>query len=366
MFPAHAGMNRPLPVVSSLAAYVPRTRGDEPGREYIILDDAAGMGGTIAELRFFIESNGGTVVNSSTLISGIFGARLPIRSTTITAIEKKFGRKDTEVLLHDFNTAGRIEALREKEGRYILVQSSLDSLRDKILTAAQDANISPDAWEVRRSLLSTLSDSQTTTGLSVEATEKSLIKQFGAFMKRALAKGKVVIHLTADDAPEGVKHMVAWHGGPHDHNKFSNENIGTGEGAAAYGYGLYFAGNKEVAEWYKDKLSDVRADKFAENKYLKGRYDSGSYRMGNVFAELTGTKENFNKEKQDALDFYHKLMASKIKRGKDTTYVENSISILNRLDYDKINKEASLAGGASSTKWSLPLKRINTCFGTSL
>jgi len=30
---------------------------------------------------------------------------------------------------------------------------SLDSLRDKILEAAQKANISSDAWEVRRSLL---------------------------------------------------------------------------------------------------------------------------------------------------------------------------------------------------------------------
>jgi hypothetical protein len=46
----------------------------------------------------------------------------------------------------------------------------------------------------------------------------------------------------------------AYHGTPHKFDKFTLENIGTGEGAQAFGYGLYFAGEKEVAEFYKDKL----------------------------------------------------------------------------------------------------------------
>lgn len=46
--------------------------------------------------------------------------------------------------------------------------------------------------------------------------------------------------------------MVAWHGSPHKFDKFSTENIGTGEGAQAYGYGLYFAENKGVAGGYRD------------------------------------------------------------------------------------------------------------------
>ncbi|CAB4211858.1 Helicase/UvrB, N-terminal [uncultured Caudovirales phage] len=50
------------------------------------------------------------------------------------------------------------------------------------------------------------------------------------------------------------KLMTAWHGSPHDHDGFSTAHIGTGEGAQAYGYGLYFAGAKSVAEYYRDKL----------------------------------------------------------------------------------------------------------------
>lgn len=60
----------------------------------------------------------------------------------------------------------------------------------------------------------------------------------------------------------GTQFMTAWHGSPHDHDKFSMDKIGTGEGAQAYGYGLYFAGNKEVAEYYKRVLAerDIRID----------------------------------------------------------------------------------------------------------
>lgn len=46
-----------------------------------------------------------------------------------------------------------------------------------------------------------------------------------------------------------------WHGGPHKINNFSTSFIGSGEGSQAYGWGLYFASSKEVAEFYQQKLS---------------------------------------------------------------------------------------------------------------
>jgi hypothetical protein len=47
----------------------------------------------------------------------------------------------------------------------------------------------------------------------------------------------------------------AFHGSPHDFNKFSLDKIGTGEGAQAYGHGLYFAESEGVAKSYRDQLS---------------------------------------------------------------------------------------------------------------
>jgi len=49
--------------------------------------------------------------------------------------------------------------------------------------------------------------------------------------------------------------MVAYHGTPHKVDKFSSSKIGTGEGAQAFGYGLYFAGKKEVADHYRQALA---------------------------------------------------------------------------------------------------------------
>ena len=49
--------------------------------------------------------------------------------------------------------------------------------------------------------------------------------------------------------------MTAYHGSPHDHDGFSTAHIGSGEGAQSYGWGLYFAGAKKVAEWYRNNLS---------------------------------------------------------------------------------------------------------------
>ena len=49
----------------------------------------------------------------------------------------------------------------------------------------------------------------------------------------------------------GGKGIRAYHGSPHDFDKFDMSRIGTGEGAQAYGHGLYFAENEGVAKSYK-------------------------------------------------------------------------------------------------------------------
>jgi len=55
----------------------------------------------------------------------------------------------------------------------------------------------------------------------------------------------------------GIK---AFHGSPHSFDKFSMDKIGTGEGAQAYGHGLYFAENEGVAKGYRNALSKWSVD----------------------------------------------------------------------------------------------------------
>lgn len=53
-----------------------------------------------------------------------------------------------------------------------------------------------------------------------------------------------------------MENPPAWHGTPHHFDAFSIDNIGTGEGHQAFGWGLYFAGERKVAEYYRDVLYD--------------------------------------------------------------------------------------------------------------
>lgn len=46
----------------------------------------------------------------------------------------------------------------------------------------------------------------------------------------------------------------AYHGSPYDFDRFDMSKIGTGEGAQAYGHGLYFAEDPKIAEFYKNSV----------------------------------------------------------------------------------------------------------------
>lgn len=62
---------------------------------------------------------------------------------------------------------------------------------------------------------------------------------------------------TFDPADPRILYQSAYHGSPHIFDKFSLDKIGTGEGAQAYGWGLYFAGKREIAEHYRRSLSEM-------------------------------------------------------------------------------------------------------------
>ena len=64
-----------------------------------------------------------------------------------------------------------------------------------------------------------------------------------------------VADTAAEFLPSEQGGMKLYHGSPHDFDRFSMSKIGTGEGAQAYGPGLYFAENEGIARSYRDQLS---------------------------------------------------------------------------------------------------------------
>jgi hypothetical protein len=69
---------------------------------------------------------------------------------------------------------------------------------------------------------------------------------------RAASKVDNILPRLAAEA-RGIR---AFHGSPHSFDRFDASKIGTGEGAQAYGHGLYFAGAEDTARTYRDALSD--------------------------------------------------------------------------------------------------------------
>jgi hypothetical protein len=62
----------------------------------------------------------------------------------------------------------------------------------------------------------------------------------------------------ASGMPSLALAIDAWHGSPHTFDKFSLDKIGTGEGAQAYGHGLYFTDSEAIAKKYRDDLTNMR------------------------------------------------------------------------------------------------------------
>lgn len=70
-------------------------------------------------------------------------------------------------------------------------------------------------------------------------------------------EAKAQLEALERQADQGVMFALrAFHGSPHDFDRFSMEKIGTGEGAQSFGHGLYFAENPAVADECKMNLSN--------------------------------------------------------------------------------------------------------------
>jgi len=66
-------------------------------------------------------------------------------------------------------------------------------------------------------------------------------------------------------APTG---MTVYHGSPYKFSAFDPKKIGTGEGAQAFGHGLYVAENPAIAKQYQKNVKDMDSIQ-AYNKRLK-------------------------------------------------------------------------------------------------
>lgn len=103
---------------------------------YLILDDAITQGGTIADLKGYIESNGGTVIGAAVLMGKPHSAKLAITKPTLGQLRKLVG-KDLETWWYE-QFGYDFSKLTESEARYIAKQVhryGVDTVRDRLLAS---------------------------------------------------------------------------------------------------------------------------------------------------------------------------------------------------------------------------------------
>jgi len=112
------------------------------------------------------------------------------------------------------------------------------------------------AGEVKKNVQGLLADpKQALKDILNNLTSKAAAQQAATKAAWATRDPKVMAQNALDSsqtalgfAPLGI---TAWHGSPHTFDKFSLDKIGTGEGAQAYGHGLYLAESPDVAKSYQ-------------------------------------------------------------------------------------------------------------------
>ena len=130
-------------------------------------------------------------------------------------------------------------------------------MRERIGSALYDlatgAGLSAQADRMRREG-AILADFLPVVGDAIAADDAGRAYGAGDYLGAGLA-ALGVMPIVGDVAGKAAKKGIrAFHGSPHDFDKFSMDKIGTGEGAQAYGHGLYFAEEPAVARDYRDAL----------------------------------------------------------------------------------------------------------------
>lgn len=124
----------------------------------------------------------------------------------------------------------------------------------------------------------------------------------GPALKGVSAAGRAGLKsLTAADEP-----LRAYHSSPFEFDRFQLEKIGTGEGAQAYGWGLYFAENPEVAKYYREAFEEGSGGLHINDKKIDEVFNVD---IRNKFPELYSDlmeegAERIRFEKDDVLDQY--------------------------------------------------------------
>ena len=174
-----------------------------------------------------------------------------------------------------------------------------------------------------------------------------------------LGAGEVIGEMVSPMRGKGpMAEIDVYHGSPHRFEEFDASKIGTGEGAQAYGHGIYFAESPNVAQHYatggggfvpvqgKDNVyfNGQWVQDFSDKKSPEGlaKYAMSQSSTGTTIKEKTETLNKIGRK--DAADWLEKN-ADKFNQSKGNLYTADlpDEMVDRMLDYDKPLKDQPAA-----------------------
>jgi len=107
------------------------------GANYVLVDDHVGLGGTLANLRGYVEAHDGNVVGMTALTESRDGRRISLRPETLDMLRARHGEALDQLWQNQFGYG--IECLTELEAQNLCRQPSVDSIEDFLAQAAVEA-----------------------------------------------------------------------------------------------------------------------------------------------------------------------------------------------------------------------------------
>ena len=101
----------------------------EPGRNYVIIDDFVALGGTLANLKGHIETNGGHVIGAVSLTGKQYSAKLKVSKERLDELRNKHPELEQWWKHHFGHT---FDALTESEARYLARSPDVNTIRNRI------------------------------------------------------------------------------------------------------------------------------------------------------------------------------------------------------------------------------------------
>ena len=144
-------VNRTGSGIDHRLAFQPLFTGEvTAGKEYLLIDDTLSVGSTLANLRGYIEINGGKVVGAAVMTAHEGALNIAIKQDMINAITRKHGNSMDNFWKKEFGFG--IDKLTQGEAGHIRKAQNVEQIRDRIIAAKHEAKPGMDEQQLHKAI----------------------------------------------------------------------------------------------------------------------------------------------------------------------------------------------------------------------